>query len=639
MIEDDFDDALPPSSHQGATIIRHIVVLATMLMAVLLYLDRFCVSFAADFIREDLELTQTQIADFLGAFFWSYALAQVPSGWLSDRYGARIMLVIYILSWSLFTALIGAATSFLLLLSARLACGLGQAGAYPTSASVVSKWVPFGNRGMASSLVAFGGRVGGAVAPLLTAALILVFVPLSTPTELQPKELLHGPRLAAKLAPPDDELPPAEDQTKQGAVGRHLWPLLPEEAHPTIVEAAEAFRVRELEVLALQKTAKAERTSAAESAAKEAAAELEKMKLDDADHAEVLAAINSLLPRTDVYDEQAFAEVSISGEALKYLKRTKDKDGEALDSQEQRRFNRFLLESAFRPEIGKLYVKGWKPVMFVYGSAGLLVAGLFWIAFRNRPEAHPWTNEAECRLIASGRPPGTLSPHGKAGAVPIVPLLKSVSMWADCLMQLGTNIGWVFLVTWLPRYLYDVHKVPLIERGVMSMIPLIVGFGGMLIGGRLTDALTLRFGVKWGRRGPLSFTRFAAALGYVLVLIFAHSPTDSILNSPWAFVVAFSLVAMSTDMGTPANWAFKQDVGGRYVGSILGWGNMWGNLGAAVSPRLYDHFLGEKPTIQDWNSMFVVCMCAFIFAGLCGFLIDASKSIAPPDEDEDDGEE
>ena len=70
-----------------------------MLMAFLLYLDRFCVSFAADYIKEDLDLSQAQMSWFLSAFFWSYALAQVPSGWLSDRYGARIMLVIYILSW------------------------------------------------------------------------------------------------------------------------------------------------------------------------------------------------------------------------------------------------------------------------------------------------------------------------------------------------------------------------------------------------------------------------------------------------------------------------------------------------------------------------------------------------------------
>src|SRR5689334_15580989 len=81
------------------TRVRHIVVAVATLMSVLLYLDRFCLSFAADYIREDLRLTQSNISWLLSAFSWTYALAQVPSGWLSDRFGPRRMLVLYILSW------------------------------------------------------------------------------------------------------------------------------------------------------------------------------------------------------------------------------------------------------------------------------------------------------------------------------------------------------------------------------------------------------------------------------------------------------------------------------------------------------------------------------------------------------------
>jgi hypothetical protein len=95
-------------SQQAATRIRYLIVAAATLMSFLLYLDRFCVSFAIDYIRQDLGMTQGQAKWFLSAFFWSYALGQVPAGWLSDRFGARIMLVIYILTWSFFTGLIGA---------------------------------------------------------------------------------------------------------------------------------------------------------------------------------------------------------------------------------------------------------------------------------------------------------------------------------------------------------------------------------------------------------------------------------------------------------------------------------------------------------------------------------------------------
>jgi MFS family permease len=47
------------------------------------------------------------MALFISAFFWAYALAQVPAGWLGDRFGSRGVLALYIVSWSFFTAMIG----------------------------------------------------------------------------------------------------------------------------------------------------------------------------------------------------------------------------------------------------------------------------------------------------------------------------------------------------------------------------------------------------------------------------------------------------------------------------------------------------------------------------------------------------
>jgi nitrate/nitrite transporter NarK len=89
------------------------------------------------------------------------------------------------------------------------------------------------------------------------------------------------------------------------------------------------------------------------------------------------------------------------------------------------------------------------------------------------------------------------------------------------------------------------------------------------------------------------------------------------------------VVSFSVDFGNPANWAFKQDVGGRHVGSVLGWGNMWGNLGAAISPLIYDAVLGEQPALSDWNNMMMICLVAFVLSGLCALGIDATKPIVP----------
>src|SRR3954468_4340841 len=125
------------------TNIRFVTAGVLTVMACLLYLDRYAVGIAAERMRVDLAMTQAQISWFLSAFFLGYALGQVPAGWLSDRFGPRLMLTFYILLWSFFTGWMGLAVSLAMLLALRLGSGLAQAGAYPTGASVISKWVEF----------------------------------------------------------------------------------------------------------------------------------------------------------------------------------------------------------------------------------------------------------------------------------------------------------------------------------------------------------------------------------------------------------------------------------------------------------------------------------------------------------------
>ena len=105
--------------------VRHRIILVSMLMAFILYLDRICLAEivkSASF-KTDVPLTKEEIGSILGAFFLSYALFQVPTGWASDRFGARKMLTAYIVLWSLFTGLTGFMSSFAGLLVMRLLCG------------------------------------------------------------------------------------------------------------------------------------------------------------------------------------------------------------------------------------------------------------------------------------------------------------------------------------------------------------------------------------------------------------------------------------------------------------------------------------------------------------------------------------
>ncbi|MGC4077818.1 MAG: MFS transporter [Rubrivivax sp.] len=134
---------------------------------------------------------------------WAYAFGQVPTGWFSDRYGPRRMMVVYLVTWSLFGILMALATDFWTLIAARLALGLFQAGAYPTLAILVKRWAPESFRATANSLVAFGGRFGGAGANLLTAWLIVWCVPMTTPAEIDPRGVLDPTKLVKEVIDED----------------------------------------------------------------------------------------------------------------------------------------------------------------------------------------------------------------------------------------------------------------------------------------------------------------------------------------------------------------------------------------------------------------------------------------------------
>ena len=156
------------------TYVRYRIVLISILTAFILYLDRICmaeITKSASF-QADFGLSDTERSKVLGAFFLSYALFQIPAGWLSDRFGARRMLSLYILGWSVFTGLSAFMTTAAGLMWMRMGVGFTQAGAYPTISATIRRWIRIARRGQASSYVSFGGRLGGTLAPFITVLLL-----------------------------------------------------------------------------------------------------------------------------------------------------------------------------------------------------------------------------------------------------------------------------------------------------------------------------------------------------------------------------------------------------------------------------------------------------------------------------------
>jgi MFS transporter, ACS family, glucarate transporter len=154
------------------TNVRYRVLWMAFLLAIITFLDRVCISFAAPHMMQDLGLTMVQMSVVFGAFTLAYSLFEVPSGWLGDGLGPRRVLTRIVLWWSAFTMLTGAAQGYRSLLVIRFLFGAGEAGAFPNAVRSFSQWFPARERGRANGVLFFGSRLGGALTAPLALALI-----------------------------------------------------------------------------------------------------------------------------------------------------------------------------------------------------------------------------------------------------------------------------------------------------------------------------------------------------------------------------------------------------------------------------------------------------------------------------------
>lgn len=151
---------------------RWIVILLCFLAIAINYIDRANMAVAAPAIQKALDIGPAQMGLILSGFFWTYALMQMPFGWFVDRIGARIALPLAVGWWSLFTALTAAATSVGAMFGCRLLLGIGEAGAYPSCAKLVSQWFKPAQRALATSIFDSGSRVGSALSIPVVALII-----------------------------------------------------------------------------------------------------------------------------------------------------------------------------------------------------------------------------------------------------------------------------------------------------------------------------------------------------------------------------------------------------------------------------------------------------------------------------------
>jgi ACS family D-galactonate transporter-like MFS transporter len=137
------------------------------------YLDRAIVSVALPLIALDLHLGPASKGVLLSAFFWSYALMQLPMGWCADRINLRWLYTGAFAMWSLACGFTGFAGTLGVLIALRILLGIGESVYLPAGMKIVSLFFGAGDRGLASGLMNCGTRAGLALGTPLIAWLVV----------------------------------------------------------------------------------------------------------------------------------------------------------------------------------------------------------------------------------------------------------------------------------------------------------------------------------------------------------------------------------------------------------------------------------------------------------------------------------
>jgi MFS family permease len=152
--------------------VTNTVLLIICLMYLILYVDRVNISTAAPLIKADLGLSNTQLGMAFSAFAYPYAAFQLIGGYLGDKFGARLTLIVCALVVCAATAATGAVGGLASLFAARLALGFGEGATFPTATRAMAVWTPERRWAFAQGITHSFARIGNAVTPPLIAMLI-----------------------------------------------------------------------------------------------------------------------------------------------------------------------------------------------------------------------------------------------------------------------------------------------------------------------------------------------------------------------------------------------------------------------------------------------------------------------------------
>lgn len=154
--------------------LRWTAVVLLVIGGVVNYLDRSTLSIANTTIAAEFSLGPVEMGLLLSAFSWPYALANLPAGYLVDKFGPKKMFAWACVGWSIAGGLMALANSFGVMYALRVLLGVTESPFFTAGLKVNQRWFHEKDRAVPVAVVNTGSQIANAIAPPLLVALMLV---------------------------------------------------------------------------------------------------------------------------------------------------------------------------------------------------------------------------------------------------------------------------------------------------------------------------------------------------------------------------------------------------------------------------------------------------------------------------------
>ena len=252
---------------------------------------------------------------------------------------------------------------------------------------------------------------------------------------------------------------------------------------------------------------------------------------------------------------------------------------------------------------------GWRTAFYILGSLGFVWVAVWYFWFRDYPAKMKGIKEAEIKEIGVG------AVQLKKVKTPWKVILSKRQFWILLSMYWFYAWGSWFFFSWFPTFMEQGRGFSKSQLTYAIAVPFLMSMIGNIAGGYLSDKLSIKYGLKIGRR-VLGVTGLVVSAVFMFLAGFIPGKVE--------VFVFLSLCFGVIDLMLPSAWAICIDIGKELGGTISAAMNTAGNLGGFVCAIVFGYLV--KYT-ENYNFPLYVIAGMLLISAFLFSRLDASKPL------------